>query len=88
MADCVWNVEEKDRLCSLCKVPNCDFRPTSRRGGTIMRRMKDMKVGDLIFVPIGRWGAARSSASMLKKQWGAVFETSRVGNEIRVKRNF
>jgi hypothetical protein len=88
MAGCVWKVEEKDRLCSLCNVPNCEFRPTSRRGGNIMGIMKRMAVGTWCFFPIGRWNAVRSSASELKRQWGAIFETRRVGNEIRVKRNF
>lgn len=88
MADCVWKVDEKDRLCSLCKVTDCDFRPKNKRAGKIMGRMRDLRVGQYIFFPIGRWNAVRTSASKMKELYGTIFVVNRVGNEVRVKRNF
>lgn len=87
MADCIWKVEEKDRLCAFCKATDCDFRPTNKRAGKILGKMREMNVGQWIYFPIGRWGAVRSSASKMKELYGAIFEVHRMGNEVRVKRN-
>lgn len=87
MIECVWKVAEKDRLCYFCTVPDCDFRPTNKRAGKIMGRMREMRIGDWIFFPIGRWNAVRTSASKMKALYGVVFQVNRLGNEVRVKRN-
>lgn len=86
MVDCVWKVDQKDRLCSFCTIPDCEFRPTNRRGGKIMGKMRKMNVGDWLFFPIGRWGAVRASATAMKKQYGCVFRVNRIGDEVRVTR--
>lgn len=53
-----------------------------------MGRMRDLRVGQYIFFPIGRWNAVRTSASKMKELYGTIFVVNRVGNEVRVKRNF
>jgi hypothetical protein len=69
-------------------VPDCEYRPTKRRKGKIMGKMRNLKVGDWIFFPIGRWNAVRSSATAMKKQYGTIFVVNRVGDEVRAMRTF
>lgn len=83
---CVWKVEEKDRLCTLCRMKDCEYRPINRRGGKIMGKMRNMKVGDWIFFPIGRWNAVRTSAAKMKNQYGTIFVVNRIGDQIRAMR--
>lgn len=51
-------------------------------------RMRMMDIGDVIQVPIEKWGAARSAASVLKRLYGARFRVNidREENIIRVTR--
>lgn len=83
---CIWNVKKEDRRCDYCSYGGgCEDRE-SKRAGRVMWRMKNMDVGEWLFFPIGRWNACRSSASALKKNYGAVFEVHRVEDRIMVER--
>ena len=54
----------------------------------VYARMRMMDTGDTIQVPIEKWGAARSAASVLKQQYGAIFrvKVDREENNIKVTR--
>jgi len=56
--------------------------------GNTYARMRMMNVGDVIRVPIEKWGSARSTASILKRQYGAAFRVNidREENNIKVTR--
>ncbi|MBO5995374.1 MAG: hypothetical protein J6Q41_07675 [Firmicutes bacterium] len=51
-----------------------------------MGKMRNMKVGDWIFFPIGRWNAVRTSAAKMKNQYGTIFVVNRIGDQIRAMR--
>ena len=50
--------------------------------------MRMMDEGEVIQVPTEKWGAARSAASVLKRQYGAVFRVniSREENIVTITR--
>ena len=51
-------------------------------------RMRMMDAGETIRVPVDKWGAARSAASVLKRQYGALFKVNidREENIVKVTR--
>lgn len=51
-------------------------------------RLRMMDTGEVIRVAVEKWGAARSAASVLKRQYGAVFKVNidREENIVKVTR--
>lgn len=84
---CVWKVAPEDRLCKLCRLDGCEDRiPPARRLGKVMSRVRQMEVGEEIFVPRQEHNAARTAATKLNKVFGVKYKVCRAGDSISVVR--
>lgn len=84
---CIWKVSEEDRHCNMCLVMNCADRPRrARRHGLVMGKLRNMEVEGVIELPLENYGRARTAASKLKSEFGAVFETHKVGDMVVIRR--
>lgn len=87
MTDCIWEVAPEHRLCIFCKVIRCSDRNTPGRfNGRVMGQMRKMEPGDTIKLPIESYNAARSAASVLKRDYGVVYAVNKIGLDIMVTR--
>lgn len=78
-------VHEMQRILRICGLEDrFAFQDTGVVNAFAQIRM--MQVGDTAFFPLVKWNACRTTASVLKRRFGARFLVNRTGSSVIVKR--
>lgn len=76
-----WAFIEGRSLCAKCRIPD-----EKRKNGKVYPILRMLEEGDYVVFPLRLWQRARSAASIIKKEFGAVFEVRRLDDDIIVTR--
>lgn len=71
---CIWNVSTaEDRLCNVCKVPNCIDRKRATRKGIVFPTLMHMSINKYITFSIDKYNAVRTAICYLRKDYNMDF---------------